>query len=652
MKYPNLFNPGRINGMTVRNRIIMPPMGTGMMDLTGEPNDKLIELFARRARGGAGMLITEPLFTEIPSAALRDMPVGIINPLGAGQGKPKLYDWAEAVQSYGARMCAALSPLPTRWMLHQMQISTQQRMDELEREVFQGLGIFNKLTTAEIEGHIASFAKGAGILKGLGFDAIEINFSMIIDYFTLKPLNKRTDRYAFENNSGMRFVQELIEETRKAVGREYPLMLMLDADMYTPGWRTIEDTRVMAKQLEAWTIDCIRCRAGTSIQMQYDTIPYYMPKGAIAYLAAAVKDVVKIPVVANGRLADPDVAEKVLAEGKADFISIGRGLLADPDLPNKIRSGNADRVRKCLSCNIGCMSNLMVHPMKPFRCTVNPLLGNEELYREIGPAETKKKVVIAGGGPAGMSATLTALKRGHNVVLFEREKRIGDGGFFKLACIPPFKQENAYVAEYYSRELWGHHNLRIRAGVTASLENVLSEKPDVVMIATGARSKKLDIAGSDSPVVVSVDDILLEGRPVGDRIVVVGGGGVGCETAHFLALRGKKVTILEMLPRIANEVVHPNRNCLVQELQKCGVQTLLNTKVTAVAGNMVRFEQNGKESTISADNIVFATGAESESSLYTELCGKVPLIEIIGDARKPRQIIDAVREGFFTAMAI
>ena len=399
-RYKHLFTPGRINSLTLKNRIIMPPMGTFMNHLSGETPEKLIEMFARRARGGAAMLITEPLFSEKQPDDVDSLRMINLNPRSFNN--PKMYEWVEAVQVHDCRFCVSLTPLPQKWMLRQMQQAVSEtRMDEFEAMAYQGLGIFNKLTTAEVEGHLEEFVRVAAELKGLGVDAIEINFAFICDYFLLELFNKRTDKYGGDFEGRVRFVKEMIQGTRQAVGKDFPIMLMLDADQFAPGWRTIEDTKVIAKLFEEWGIDAIRCRGGTSIQMQYDCVPQYLPKGAVAHLAAEVKKVVNIPVVANGRLYDPDVAEKLLAEGKADFISIARGLLADPDLPNKIRAGKADRVRKCISCNVGCLGNLMLVADPAVPVHGKPASGSgRKIPGSPACSERKKVVVVAPGRQA------------------------------------------------------------------------------------------------------------------------------------------------------------------------------------------------------------------------------------------------------------
>jgi thioredoxin reductase len=360
--------------------------------------------------------------------------------------------------------------------------------------------------------------------------------------------------------------------------------------------------------------------------------------------------VLSVPVISNSKLSDPDLAEQVLADGKGDFISIGRGLIADPDLPKKLLYGQTDRIRKCLSCNIGCFGNLTLLPRRPSRCTVNPVFGHEsKLPDYVEPTTQKKKVVVVGAGPGGMSAALTACQRGHDVVLFEKTETLGGGGHFHQATIPPFKQENLFVPEYYEREFKEQENLRVVFNTTADAGTVLREKPDVVVIATGGGALVPELPGIDNSQVITYEDVLLGRRAVGDHVVIIGGGSVGCETGLFLLLNeGKRVTILERLYRMADSVEIATRNCLMEELEKAGAEMIPGARVSAVSGGRVSYIKGGTESTVEGDTVVIAMGAKSENQLHDDLRYEKVNLHLIGDAREPRTIMHAVSEGFFS----
>jgi 2,4-dienoyl-CoA reductase (NADPH2) len=641
-KYKKLFTPGKINGLQLKNRIVMPPMDYLYNWPTGESSDKHIELYARRARGGPGLIICGPMITEKgPAQSFFASPYTILN--------PRLYDLVEAVKINGSQISAALSPIPINWTISQSP-HEDLPMDVGEEIIYNTLHIYNRLTTAEVEETISQFARVAGWMKGIGFDAIEINMSFYPDYFTLEHCNKRTDKYGGDLEGRLRFHKELIQSTRSEVGPDFPIMIMMDIDQFTPGWRTLEDSKVIVKKFEEWGADSIRTRSGTSIAVEFDIVPYYFPKGYTSYLAAGIKEVLSsMTVIANARLADPDVAEKVLEEGKADFVGIGRGLLADPELPNKIRSGRADHVRKCISC-CNCYDYIVKYPARGARCTVNPILGNEEKFRHgVPPAEEKGKVVIVGSGPAGMSAALTAAQRGHDVVLFEKTGQLGGGGQFKLSTIPPFKQENLYIPEYYEKEFSELKNVETIFNTEANAERVMQEKPDAVIIATGASATIPDMPGATDPEVLTYAEALLEEKLAENDILIVGGGQVGCEVAHYLLSKGKQVTILEMLPRLADEVTRPIRHRLIHELTEGGAEMIPGARVTFISGKKVNYVKDGQQLSIDGDKVVLALGAKAENQLYEDLRDKILNLHLIGDAKKPRYIVDAIIEGFNTS---
>jgi len=358
---------------------------------------------------------------------------------------------------------------------------------------------------------------------------------------------------------------------------------------------------------------------------------------------------VNIPVITGGKLSNPDLAEKILEEGKADFIAIGRALMADPDLPNKVRAGQVDRVRKCISCNIGCLGRVTLVPRKGSRCTVNPLFGNEEKFRNMGPAAQKKKVVIVGAGPAGMSAALTAGYRGHEVILFEKTDKLGGGGQFYLGTIPSFKDDLSFIPEYYEREFQELNNVKVHFNTEADTEKVMQEKPDAVIIATGASALVPELPGADSPQVITYEDALLEKKAVGNHAIVLGGANVGCETALYLLKKGIQVTMLVRRWRFLDDVELSTRNTMMKELTEGGAEMIPSATVTSISGNKVNYVKDGKEATVKGDTIVLALGSKPENQLYYDLSERVLNLHLVGDAKKPREIIEAVSEGFYAA---
>ena len=664
-KYTRLLSPGKINSMTLKNRIIFPPMAFHFNSNHGATSEQTIEFYARLARGGAAMVIITTMRTKgladrpkLETLAVHQKPMteapdrldlrkhvsrvtwDAMDPVPALN--PSLYGLVEAVQVHGSKICAAITPNPVGWVLENYDI------DDIE---CQGLGLFNKLPTSHIEETIREYSLVAGELQNIGFDAIEMNFAYFPDYFAHESFNKRDDKYGGKDvESRLRYHQELIQATRAEVGPDFPLLAILDADHFgAKGWRTLDETKVVVKKFEEWGIDAVRPRGGGSVKVQYDIVPQYLPKGVDIHLAAGLKEVLSVPVISNSKLSDPDLAEQVLADGKGDFISIGRGLIADPDLPRKLLYGQTDRIRKCLSCNIGCFGNLTLLPRRPSRCTVNPIFGHEsKLSDYVEPATQKKRVVIVGAGPGGMSAALTACQRGHDVVLFEKSESLGGGGHFHQATIAPFKQENLFVSEYYEREFKEYQNLNVVFNTTANADTVLKEKPDMVIIATGGSASVPELPGADGSPVVTYEDVLLERREVGDHVVILGGGSVGSETGLFLLLKkGKRVTILERLYRLADSVEIATRNCLMEELEKAGAEMIPDARVSAISGSRVSYIRGGEESTIEGDTVVLALGAKPENQLYDDLRYEKISLHVIGDARVPRTIMHAVSEGFF-----
>ncbi len=666
MNYERLFSPIKVNGMTLKNRIMFPPMAMHMDHCSGEFSQETIGIFERFARGGAAMLVTNtmfPLLVEhrptLADMAIHQRPI-LVAPDRIDMRKQlsrvawvpteptpalnsKMYNFVEGVHVNGSKICAAMSSNPMGWALKNY---------DPDDDRYQGFGLFNKITVGEIEATIEEYAITCCELAGMGFDAIEMNFSYFPDYFAHPAFNKRTDKYGPETlETRLQYHKELIQATRREVGPNFPLMSIIDVDHYgAKGWSTTAETQEICKKFQEWGIDAVRARGGGSVMVHYDIAPMYIPHGVNIPLSAALKDVLTIPVAVSTRMDDPEMAEMVLAEGKADIVSIGRGLIADPDLPNKWAAGRPDRVRKCIACNVGCFGNLTMLPRRPSRCTVNPYFAHESrLPDKLGPAQQSRKVVIVGAGPAGMSAALTAAQRGHNVVLLEKAAALGGGGQFQLATIAPYKDTINRIPDYYGKEFAELPNLSVKLGVTADADMVMGEKPDAVIVATGGKPLGCPIPGSDGARVVDYAQALSRGKSLGEHVVVVGGGHIGCETAHTLLALGKKVTILEMLYRIADQVEIATRNCIIKELTDGGAEMIPGATVNSISDAGVAYTKDGVETVCPADNVVLATGSAPVDDLASALRGSVVDLRVVGDAKEPRQVIHAVSEGFYAA---
>jgi 2,4-dienoyl-CoA reductase-like NADH-dependent reductase (Old Yellow Enzyme family)/thioredoxin reductase len=657
-KYKELFSPGKINQLTLKNRIIFPPMALSFDHVGGETTDKKIELYAHIARGGCAMLLPVTMFPDpfeerpawhraLPYKVAKYDPVRVAArmqwaPLHwSEEYNPRLYDLTEAVHVNGSMICAALAPGVFGW--------AQRHMREHPDEELQGFTVFNRLTTGEVEAIIEEYVNVASWMRASDFDAIEMNMSVLADYFAMEIFNKREDKYGGDLDGRLRFIKELVQATREAVGPDFPLIYMFDPDHFTKGLRTLEESKVIARKVEEWGVDAIRARGGGWAKVEYEIPNMYLPAGADVHLAVGLKEVVNIPVITGGKLGNPDLAEKMLEEGKADFVAIGRALMADPDLPNKVRAGQADRVRKCISCNIGCLGRVTLVPRKGSRCTVNPLLGNEEKFRHMGQAAQKKKVVIVGAGPAGMSAALTAGSRGHEVILFEKTDKLGGGGQFYLGTIPPFKEDLFFIPEYYEREFQELNNVKIQFNTEADAEKVMQEKPDAVIIATGASALVPELPGADSSQVITYEDALLERKAVGSHAIVLGGANVGCETALYLLKKGINVTMLVRRWRFLDDAELSTRNTLMKELTEGGAEMIAGATVNSISGNEVNYVKDGKAATVKGDTIVLALGSKPENQLYYDLRDRVLSLHLVGDAKKPREILEAVSEGFYAA---
>jgi 2,4-dienoyl-CoA reductase-like NADH-dependent reductase (Old Yellow Enzyme family)/thioredoxin reductase len=625
-----LFEPIKLGTIELKNRIVMPPMGTNFSTEDGYTTKRLVDYHVERAKGGVGLIIVEGAYVEPRGkSSVRQLAVDNDDKISG------LKELAVAIQANGAK--AALQLFHGGRQSHSLIIGTQpvsasEVFCRFTRETPRAL------TVEEIKDVIVAFAEGARRTKAAGFDAVEIHgaHGYLINQFLSPLTNKRTDKYGGDVKGRTTFLLEILDHARDKVGKNYPILCRINGDDYIEGGITLEEAKEIAQMLEAAGVDALHISGGIyDSPVPATTGPMAIPRGHMVRLAAGIKKVVDIPVIAVGRINDPELAEKILQEGNADLISMGRALLADPELPNKAATGALDDIRRCTACD-ECIARLFFN--ETIACSVNAALGKEEKYR-IRKARVSKRVLIVGGGPAGMEAARVSALRGHEVALYDKNDRLG--GKLNLAVVPPHKEEMKNVKSFLENQI---RKLEVRVVLGEAVTPMLVEKikPDVVFVATGSVPTIPEILGVKRKNVVIANDLLAGKASTKERVVVVGGGMVGAETAEFLAEKGKRVTILEMLRRIGVDMVPMAIQMLYPRLKKLSVAMITNAKVQEITENGVVYEKDGEKQTVEAESVVLAVGSEPNISLMKALEGRVAEIYAIGSAKETGNVLEAI----------
>ncbi|MGQ9647541.1 MAG: oxidoreductase [Thermodesulfobacteriota bacterium] len=647
-KYPKLFEPGMIGKMEVRNRIVMPPMATNFAGPFGEPTERLIKYYAERAKGGAGLIIVENVQVKYPEGK------NIACQLRLDQDKyiPGYQELAEAVKAYGARIFIQIHHAGRQY--HDIEGAEGVAPSAipcgfLQRPV-------RELRSEEIRDLIERFSETALRAKKAGMDGVEFHgaHGYLIGQFMSPHTNQRLDEWGGAFDRRMRFPLEIIRRTREKVGPDFPICFRFSADEFVPGGLTLEDSKGIAQTLEKAGINVLHVSCGIYESMPKILEPMHYEEGWRVYLGEAIKKVVKIPVITVGQIRTPAMAEQILKEGKADFVALGRPLIADPEWPNKAREGRDQEIRKCISCNIGCIGGHVFADLY-MRCSVNPVVGHERLegWVNLEPAKKKKRVMVIGAGPGGMEAARIAALRGHKVTLYEREKELG--GQQRIASRGPGKSKLNFIRDYYHFQL-PKVGVKIELGKEVDGKTFIEKaKPDVVILATGAEPLLPDIPGiSGKNVLMSWEVLSGKVEVPGKSVVIAGGGLVGCETALQLAEKGKKVTIVEMLEELATDMEPITRfDLLTERLPKAGIQSITKRVIAEISEKGVTvLDPLGKKSLVEAENVIIALGSKSFNPLEEKARELVPEVYVIGDAKEPRQIIHATFEGASVARLI
>ena len=633
-----------INGMTLRNRMIVSAMVTGYANPDGSASEKYIAYHEAKARGGWGLIITEDY---------------IINPkAGASAPLPALYDdsqieshreLTERVHAAGGAIAAQLYHAgreTSSAVTGEQPVAPSAIIDPTMPEQPRAL------TTEEIENLEDQFAAAALRAKKAGFDAIEIHgaHGYLVNQFVSPFSNKRTDSYGGSLRNRARFALNIVAKTRALVGPDYPIIYRMSVQEYVEGGLALEEAKAFAQMLEEAGVDMIHCSQGIYGSIAAVVPPFGVTRGAFVENAAAIKSVVNIPVSAVGRINDPDLAEAILASGKADLVTMARASLADPELPNKVLEERYDDISRCIGCLQGCLANSNAGTGK-VRCLVNPMTGMEDEY-SYAPAETKKNVWIAGGGVAGCEAAIVAAKRGHDVTLFEKSDHLG--GQWCAAAVPMDK------TEFSTLVVWQENQLRA-LGVDVHLNTALDAaaitvgKPDALIVATGSLPVvPRSIVGIDGENVVLAQDVLLGKVETGHRVVVIGGGLVGAETADFLAHHGKEVSIIEMMDEIMRDGEPTPRAMLIDRLAKNGVNIYTETQVIAIESDAVVAERGGESVRLEGINtVIIAIGVRANKTLEESLVDKFSgELFVVGDAKKAKNGYLGIQEGFEAGMLV
>lgn len=652
MSFEQLLTPGRIGNLALKNRVVMSSMGTRLAGLWGEVNEATIAWYAARAKGGVGLVTVEA--THVAAALF---PVrGVIRMTRADDDSfcPGLFALAEAVHEAGAKIGIQLSvgraaSTGAQWMPG---VSDLEPLVGLAPSAipFPGGVVPRAMTLEEIHQTVEMFGKAAARVKRVGFDSIELHahFHSIAGCFLSPLTNKRTDEYGGNFENRLRFVLEIIAAMRASVGAGFPLLVKYSIDERVAGGRDLAEGLEIARRLEQAGVDGLVVSQGQIGSQSFPYAPLYWPAGYMVSLAEALKAAVKIPIIVGGQLGDPAWAERVLVEGKADFVYLGRPLIADPEWPNKLREGRSREIRRCHADNY-CFSIFGTGEM---RCAINPEAGREWACK-LQPTTAPKKILIVGAGPAGMEAARVAGLRGHRVVLYEKTAMLG-GGELRVAAAPSHKEVLLTLPDYYAAAFRRLPNVRIKLKKKATAAELIKAKADVVIVATGGKILVPDIKGVDAPHVVSAFDALSrKAKITGKKVLVLGGNGVGCETAEFLARRNNQVTVVEMRDQIGIDVEAVSMLALKKEMAAGGVEILVKTKVVAIDKNHVTvIGPEGAETALPADLVVLASGVVPDNELAAQLTGKVQALYTIGDAGKPARIRDAVAAGYALASTL
>jgi len=641
--FPNLFSPAKIGTLTLKNRILKAPQSSGMSNMDGTVSERLVRYYRDQAAGGAGCIVVEYAYVDDIGAKSAHCHLGI----SSNEHIPGLAWLAENIREMGAAPAIQIEHCGRQKFLGTQPICAPSALPWPKLWDQYGVqAVPHVLTVEEIQDIVHAFGDSALRAKQAGFELVEIHgaHGYLLTNFFSPHTNHRTDLYGGSLENRMRIYVEIVRDVRKKVGPDFPVTIRLSGTDYEPDGFPIEDTIAMAKVLEKEGIDAFHISGGDHHTMIHQVSPMAMSICHNTWAAEAIKKVVSVPVIASGSITLPQYAEEIIASGKGDFVGLGRPLWADPEWPNKAAADHPEDIRPCIRCNEGCLERTFFN-YKAITCAVNPVVSREGELK-ITPAPVKKKVAVVGGGTAGMEAARVLKLRGHDVTIYEEKPE--NGGLLHEAAAPEFKADIRPFMKYQmtALEKLGVPVLREKADV-AKLAAY-----DVVICATGSLPIIPNIPGVEKPIAVDCLSAINGAKPVGKKIVVIGGGLVGTETALDLAENGHSVTLVEMLPKIMKDVAVTDFLAYSERIAKTDMRILTETRLEEVLDNGARVSSKKGEETIEADTVILALGLKAEQGLYNELIAAGKEAYLVGDAVKAGKIFDAIHTAYRAAIRI
>lgn len=631
IQFGKLVESAQIGKMTIKNRMIMAPMGTALSDERGLVTREMEDYYEARARGGVGMVIVENAGVDFPQGRQRVRSLSIYGERTL-EGLSRL---ANVIQKHGAMAAIQLH--------HAGRVAKSQAtgLQPVAPSAVPAPGgeVPRELTREEIKGLVLRFAEAAKLAQRAGFDGIEIHAAhhYLIAQFLSGASNLRRDEYGGSVQNRTRFLLEVIAAVKKSVGEDFPVWCRLNArELGMEKGLSLGEALEIAKHVERSGVEAMSVSAfGYG---RFDGTIKPEKEGALLPFAEAFKKTVSKPIMAAGMIT-PALGEQALRNGQADLVVLGRALIADPELPQKVVRGEEEDIRPCILCYYCDDSRSSGGSI---RCSVNPATGREGEY-VIRPAKERKDVIIIGGGPAGMEAGRVAALRGHRVRIYEKDEKLG--GQLRLASVPPHKERIGRLADYFISQLK-------KLGIEIALEREVTAewlkeaKPDTVIVTTGSTELLPHFSGVVEVPIHSARDVLSGKAETGERVTILGGGMVGCEVAEFLKGQGKKVSVVEVLPELASNMRPTPRKKMLERLAQESIVFLIQARLERIDGRgLLCIDKVGNGVRIQTDTLVYATGVTADQRLFDSLKGVFLHLVQAGDCIQPRSLIEAIDEG-------